>query len=237
MTPCPHTPRRYFNPPAPLRGGTLRFFQCLDKPHISIHPPLVGRDVAASVTPSPMPGFQSTRPLRGRTVGAKHRQRVAAISIHPPLAGRDAVAAVHGGYGHGISIHPPLAGRDTLRIAGFRLLAQFQSTRSLRGGTLECKTTTALDAIFQSPRPLRGGTAADDRLPRHCVISIHPPLAGRDVQRITNANIEQISIHPLLAGRDCISTKRADRHPRRPADTGPAGYRQKAKCWRPERGR
>ncbi len=56
---------------------------------------------------------------------------------------------------------------------------KFQSTRPLRGGTITGDINIH-GTIFQSTRPLRGGTL------RHLIqrvvnlISIHPPLAGRD---------------------------------------------------------
>ena len=58
--------------------------------------------------------------------------------------------------------------------------------------------------IFQSTRPLRGGTehAIDFRV--IMIISIHPPLAGRDIGDSLFAKYYRISIHPPLAGRDDI---------------------------------
>ena len=55
----------------------------------------------------------------------------------------------------------------------------FQSPRPLRGGTVLI-THRHGDHLFQSTRPLRGGTACVQRLSPRRVISIHPPLAGRD---------------------------------------------------------
>ena len=56
--------------------------------------------------------------------------------------------------------------------------------------------------IFQSTRPSRGATGVD-----HCRgsvdrISIHAPLAGRDVRALPGPRWRLISIHAPLAGRD-----------------------------------
>ena len=58
------------------------------------------------------------------------------------------------------------------------------------------------DRIFQSTRPLRGGTAPPLGHPVEYVISIHPPLAGRDYVCKYISKGLGISIHPPLAGRD-----------------------------------
>ena len=49
----------------------------------------------------------------------------------------------------------------------------------MRGGT-QLKPRVWVVEAFQSTRPLRGGTACVQRLSPRRVISIHPPLAGRD---------------------------------------------------------
>ena len=56
--------------------------------------------------------------------------------------------------------------------------------------------------IFQSTRPLRGGTGENHVDYRDVYISIHPPLAGRDVSNGRKIAAFDISIHPPLAGRD-----------------------------------
>ena len=122
---------------------------------ISIHPPLAGRDDVVYDVCILKP-----------------------ISIHPPLAGRDRCHAELQD-AECISIHPPLAGRDYFCDRHSRLSLRFQSTRPLRGGTLD----VALGL-------------------RHSDISIHPPLAGRD-EFFDDLQVDvHISIHPPLAGRD-----------------------------------
>ena len=66
-------------------------------------------------------------------------------------------------------------------------------------------------ALFQSTRPLRGGTRDVPAQGRICVISIHPPLAGRDKYGDIDIDLTLISIHPPLAGRDRGSSGRSRR--------------------------
>ena len=101
----------------------------------------------------------------------------------------------------------------------------FQSTRPLRGATGAAGTPNAITPEFQSTRPLRGATPPAHHLPRDPVyfnprapcgarpnpaahlsgaagISIHAPLAGRDVSTRHRYKQRAISIHAPLAGRD-----------------------------------
>ena len=55
---------------------------------------------------------------------------------------------------------------------------------------------------FQSTRPLRDGTKMSNEVYDILKISIHPPLAGRDVIMLPLCFTVLISIHPPLAGRD-----------------------------------
>ena len=191
---------------------------------ISIQAPLTGRDLISEGTASTNTTFQSTRPLRGATTvrgrsvpvlryfnprapcGARrstlrrHHQR-RRISIHAPLAGRDCRWSrwPDGWY---ISIHAPLAGRDTAGEFRERCDLEFQSTRPLRGATLD-KISADYTREFQSTRPLRGATCTAPRAPFAPVISIHAPLAGRDDgPRVDRPALGGISIHAPLAGRD-----------------------------------
>ena len=134
------------------------------------------------------------------------------ISIHAPLAGRDFLfirrtsapsyfnprapcgarrRCFQGpGLDFSISIHAPLAGRDGFHTQQLAFLAKFQSTRPLRGATWIILLVPFL-SIFQSTRPLRGATAVSDGLDRRHDISIHAPLAGRDVWRLGLPGIPQ----------------------------------------------
>ncbi len=56
--------------------------------------------------------------------------------------------------------------------------------------------------IFQSTLPLRGATPKYRGVARKFSISIHAPLAGSDVNVITQKGTLDISIHAPLAGSD-----------------------------------
>ena len=100
----------------------------------------------------------------------------------------------------------------------------FQSTRPLRDGT-KVDDPLIIKEEFQSTRPLRDGTDANVKAFVQGIISIHPPLAGRDILRTACVRLHRnfnppapcgtglgalalgltavkISIHPPLAGRD-----------------------------------
>ena len=118
---------------------------------------------------------------------------------------------------------PAPCGAGPIVRSSWRTYPPFQSTRPLRGGTRDTELAE-IRRIFQSTRPLRGGTAYVCKYISKGLISIHPPLAGRD-QRFeghaagaANFNppapcgagpahqdqvpVMVISIHPPLAGRD-----------------------------------
>lgn len=60
---------------------------------------------------------------------------------------------------------------------------------------------------FQSPRPLRGATFEVIRQHHIRAISIHAPLAGRDLDAKTVLQHIRISTHAPLAGRDSKSVQ------------------------------
>ena len=78
---------------------------------------------------------------------------------------------------------------------------EFQSTRPLRGGT-SVLTGPSLNRLISIHPPLAGRD--EDELYHSCKrdISIHPPLAGRDKGLLVTLRFADISIHPPLAGRD-----------------------------------
>ena len=125
--------------------------------------------------------FQSTRPSRGETIFKALSHQGRRISIHSPLAGRD-------------------LGNRLAQVVAFL----FQSTRPSRGETKRFPCSSSINHKFQSTRPSRGETRArliQIRIPKEfqstrpsrgeteyygCVkdspnISIHSPLAGRDI--------------------------------------------------------
>ena len=168
---------------------------------VSIHAPRAGRDSMHELSPSSVKGFnprapcgarpsipffsaaslafQSTRPVRGATssvfiVSAKYP------SFNPRApcgARRDLPIAAP--FDNLVSIHAPHAGRDGLQAHSLVASSMFQSTRPMRGATLQL-------------RPPH----------HHSRVSIHAPHAGRDRQSPIAADGRQVSIHAPHAGRD-----------------------------------
>ena len=96
-------------------------------------------------------------------------------------------------------------GRDFLFVEGYgnENPGAFQSPRPLRGATNPIRWRGFGIDEFQSTRPLRGATALHARQQGTAVpISIHAPLAGRDLVIGLLHKIRKISIHAPLAGRD-----------------------------------
>ena len=146
------------------------------------------------------------------------------ISIHPPLAGRDKRFDFSSQIGSEISIHPPLAGRDATAAVRLAVGPHFNPPAPCGAGRSR-RNTQSLRRTFQSTRPLRGGTKCPQALDVVRLISIHPPLAGRDTDALKASALRSafqstrplrggtrllcckqkptsISIHPPLAGRD-----------------------------------
>ena len=67
---------------------------------------------------------------------------------------------------------------------------------------MRCRYWAHLLAPFQSTRPVRGGTMTVYPSISWSDISIHPPRAGRDNGVQLPRGVERISIHPPRAGRD-----------------------------------
>ena len=107
----------------------------------------------------------------------------------------------------GISIHPPLAGRDpwASRVGTQRT---YFNPPAPCGAGLGFPRPRSDATSFQSTRPLRGGTGGLLRESVARGISIHPPLAGRDLIHAAAVEKAMISIHPPLAGRDPYSLRR-----------------------------
>ena len=99
---------------------------------------------------------------------------------------------------------PAPCGAGLFRAPVLLIFPLFQSTRPVRGGTNKGYIKIS-DIEFQSTRPVRGGTLLPI-LPRlECLISIHPPRAGRDFPALSQSCLFQcISIHPPRAGRDAL---------------------------------
>ena len=147
-----------FQSTRPLRGATRRTEMYGAAPSFQSTRPLRG---ATYPYPhgEPSTGFQSTRPLRGATFGPHRVAPRRVISIHAPLAGRDAGCVYLGWRGHA-----------------------FQSTRPLRGATRCYSRNRSRSRNFnpRAPCGARRQTIVD--LAELLTISIHAPLAGRDLK-------------------------------------------------------
>ena len=170
-----------FNPPAPCGTGHCRVF------------------VFGLIIP-----FQSARPLRDGTRKRSDWSGRNAFQSTRPL--RDGTVLQPGQVGQLDHFNPPApCGTGLESLATLTILIEFQSTRPLRDGThvplpligrkpnfnppAPCGTGPHLSASpltriqFQSTRPLRDGTQLRIQFLRVILISIHPPLAGRDSKK------------------------------------------------------
>ena len=80
----------------------------------------------------------------------------------------------------------------------------FQSTRPLRGAT-QIATVAVLPVFISIHAPLAGRDLHDLDGVTDPEISIHAPLAGRDIKSENWDQYVMISIHAPLAGRDCLT--------------------------------
>ena len=169
--------RAHFNPPAPcgtgpvqsalscftsifqstrpLRGGTSGSVRYHRHEHISIHPPLAGRDA------------------RGLLPRARRR-----ISIHPPLAGRDLQPCT--GRHRKEYFNPPAPCGAGPCCGRCRLTAAYFNPPAPCGAGQVGFSRVREQVIFQSTRPLWGRTTRTKIGKGTKQISIHPPLVGRD---------------------------------------------------------
>ena len=109
-----------------------------------------------------------------------HRKRLA-NDFNPPAPRGTGHHTVDGCEGRGyISIHPPLAGRDGRTRRQPSRMSHFNPPAP-RGTGRPYSVITSSDQLFQSTRPSRDGTNQLVTLNTKCEISIHPPLAGRDI--------------------------------------------------------
>ena len=141
--------------------------------------------------------------MRGATAEWRDLDTVATISIHAPLAGCDRAGAPPGSNRtdfnprtpcgvrraphivsvlkrFAISIHAPLAGCDRLPCP-LCPAGPYFNPRTPCGVRPPPGSVARLGSAFQSTRPLRGATAVGLELVADGAISIHAPLAGRDM--------------------------------------------------------
>ena len=142
--------------------------------------------------------FQSTHPSRGATRRIGDKQRGISISIHAPLAGCDMRWLFTEAPPRFISIHAPLAGCD-------RVLPEFREKKHDFNPRTPCGVRRVnrppcyprQNFNPRTPCGARRGKFAKNR--RNFAISIHAPLAGRDVPPVTAFKALCVfqSTHPL----------------------------------------
>ena len=164
---------------APLAGRDVPEAHSLLLLDISIHAPLAGRDYSRSSIYLRVVLFQSTRPLRGATPFLIKLWLRGMISIHAPLAGRDESVLPLPWGPQNFNPRAPCGARrgngpSCRGCTDFNPRAPCGARRhgDVRGGR---------GMAFQSTRPLRGATPCCQGLQHDLQISIHAPLAGRDV--------------------------------------------------------
>ena len=168
--------------------------------------------------------------------------------MHPPApcrAGRRRRRAWHSPS----HFNPPApcgAGQDVGHLAV--ILRGFQSTRPVRGGTINVQLVMTMifisihppragrdiiyvtdelnDVRFQSTRPMRGGTKRRRKGVPASFISIHPPRAGRDMEQLTGsvAKHEFQSTRPVRGGTSSynkLELSKQDFNPPAPCGAGP----------------
>ena len=145
---------RHFNPPAPCGAG--QEISELTKHSVDFNPPApCGAGLVDNHYLRTDRRFQSTRPLRGRTRGRR--------ACMPALT--------------------------------------FQSTRPLRGGTWRSPRDRGLPRNFNPPAPCGAGPIS--KTSSICLVYFNPPApCGAGLRNCSFSSGLMISIHPPLAGRD-----------------------------------
>ena len=171
-------PRIDFNPRAPYGARPSKNLISVQSYSISIHAPHAGRDrtrllltaTRSNFNPRAPCGarhvdgqellylksFQSTRPMRGATGAGGADCPASIISIHAPHAGRDLHRHRQRRVSQNFNPRAPCGARRTRNIT-CGAWRRFQSTRPMRGATLENFILPFMYA-FQSTRPMRGAT-------------------------------------------------------------------------------
>ena len=190
-----------FQSTRPLRGATIISSTCSPSPRIfQSTRPLRGATPAQD-TEHGCCSFQSTRPLRGATyLYTVYRPGPSDFNPRAPCGARlrsDAYARSHQDF----NPRAPCGARPCGPCS--RAPPRHFNPRAPCGARPITRLATSSTASFQSTRPLRGATAALVGQLGVQHISIHAPLAGRDVRKSDNSFTGPfISIHAPLAGRD-----------------------------------
>ena len=154
-------------------------------------------------------------------------QKVVTISIHAPLTGSDCRYAAKIVALQQISIHAPLTGSDSKKDTLLSVTSHF-NPRSPYGERLSGFISSAVWALFQSTLPLRGATRVDRYKYRRHLISIHAPLTGSDLSRIS-CSVPRLDFNPRSPYGE-RPTRQRDYHlhrnfnPRSP-------YGERPRCW------
>ena len=79
---------------------------------------------------------------------------------------------------------------------------QFQSTRPVRGGTLQNGEISEVEEYFNPPAPCGAGRYTRNQIINKSEISIHPPRAGRDdkVMEVRRGAVTFQSTRPVRGG-------------------------------------
>ena len=191
-----------FQSTRPLRGATAATLDEARAAVISIHAPLAGRDVERDGRGAGAGAFQSTRPLRGATKIKAMTTDTKPFQSTRPLRG--ATAETTRSLRDCCYFNPRApCGARLLGLGSNQQADQFQSTRPLRGATAELSRRLKAECQFQSTRPLRGATP-DFQVSQTLRNYFNPraPCGARQ-QHGRRAYISRcISIHAPLAGRD-----------------------------------
>ena len=146
--------RHSFNPRAPCGARRTERFQCITEWIVSIHAPHAGRDLDLIEILAPLDGFNPRAPCGARPQSTPQCKTERSFNPRAPCGARRSV------------------------VGGLRSLVMFQSTRPMRGVTLE----QIARLVWRR-------------------VSIHAPHAGRDSKMECYFRTPQVSIHAPHAGR------------------------------------
>ena len=127
---------RWFQSTRPVRGATPVSGIARKERRVSIHAPRAGRDVLMPEMVARVLCFNPRAPCGARPRETREARPRRPVSIHAPRAGRDHRGRVHR-LGDSVSIHAPRAGRDGHVTSTHASEQRFQSTRPVRGATVQ----------------------------------------------------------------------------------------------------
>ena len=214
--PFPHLPplkSRGISIHAPLAGRDVHADTQDPALGISIHAPLAGRDQHGEGQAGRDRDFNPRAPCGARPAMRQFIAQLLDFNPRAPCGARPSAArrwppwiyfnprapcgarpaGPQGPKGDtGISIHAPLAGRDFPALYSIRQCFYF-NPRAPCGARLPWSNSFQRWLKFQSTRPLRGATSFPNLQSVSLLISIHAPLAGRDLSLCSG-----ITLRPLF---------------------------------------